>query len=227
VQSNKAEGSGELDDLKERPDELNARAEPVSPYLWGNTDDLPPSLHPQVCANNTTYPRPKHVPLVVQQYRSIVIKPDDSAVWSSNSLFGTDNDGATNVSFADFYGRTRCLGGGRHRTCAFHDTDNFVTNASPSVVNLLLKNVDAFNQEGAGVVYDLLAVCQPCPYGLELAAYIERTLETNHHSGTKGSIGVVRRVQPITDVWSSARIRLTTRVQGIHNSHIRTCYFVL
>ena len=164
MQGNGTEHGWKLDDLAETPgsaqqDELLVRVA----YLWGNADNLPPSFHSQVCAYDTTYPRSEHVSLVVQQNCGVVVKPNEPAVWSSNSLLGTDDDGATNVPLADFYSRTRRLSSSRYRSCAFHDADNFVTNTAPAVVDLLLENVDAFDQEGAGVVYDLFAICQLHP----------------------------------------------------------------
>jgi len=64
---------------------------------------LPPSarklenfFHPASCERSlTTYPTPQHFVLVVEQYSSIVVQPDDAAVWSSGGHSCADDDDAT------------------------------------------------------------------------------------------------------------------------------------
>jgi hypothetical protein len=106
VQSNNVGHGGELDDLKVvlRSPQRREKIGGVT-CLWCDANNLAPSLHPQVCADDATYPSSEHISLVVQQHRGIVVKPNESAVWPSNGLFGPDDDGATNVSPADSYSR--------------------------------------------------------------------------------------------------------------------------
>ena len=125
-------------------------------HLGSQTDDLPPSLHPQVCTDDPTDTRAQHLALVVEEHSGIVVKPDEAAVWPADGLASADDDSATDVALADLGRRGRGLD--RDGASAFDDTDDLVADAAPAVVDFLFEDVDALDQQCARVVYDLLRV---------------------------------------------------------------------
>ena len=122
-------------------------------HLRSQTNDLPPSLHTEVRAHNTTYPRPEHLTLVVEEHSGVVVETDEAAVRAADGLAGADDDGAADVALADL-GRG---GGGlaSDGAGALDDADDLVADAAPAVVDLLLEDVDALDEECSRVVYDL------------------------------------------------------------------------
>ena len=74
---------------------------PASTHLGSQTNDLPPTLHPQVRTHDATYTGPEQFALVVEKDRGIVIKPDEPPVWSLDGFFGADDDRATHVPSAN------------------------------------------------------------------------------------------------------------------------------
>ena len=115
-------------------------------HLGSQRNNLAPTLHPQICADNTTDTRAKHLTLVVQEDGSIVVKTNETAVWPANGFPGADDDSTTNVSLADLCGRGGCLA--RDWTGTLDDADDLVADGAPAVVDLLLEDVDALDEEG-------------------------------------------------------------------------------
>lgn len=122
-------------------------------HLGSQTDDLPPPLHTQIRTNDPTYPRAQHLALVVEEHGRVVIEADETAVRSADGLARAYDDSAADVSLADL-GRG---GGGLagDGAGALDDADDLVADATPAVVDLLLEDVDALDEECPGVVYDL------------------------------------------------------------------------
>ena len=73
-------------------------------HLGSQTDDLPPSLHSQVCTDDPTDTRAQHLALVVQENGSIVVELDYPAVRTTNLFLRSDYDGSAHVSPADLDG---------------------------------------------------------------------------------------------------------------------------
>ena len=73
-------------------------------HLGSQTDDLPPSLHPQICTDDSTNTRAQHLALVVEQNRGVIVEADEAAVWPADGLPGAYDDGATDVSLPDLGG---------------------------------------------------------------------------------------------------------------------------
>ena len=122
-------------------------------HLGSQTDDLPPALHAQICTDDATYARTQHLALVVEENGRVVVETDEAAVWSADGLARADDDSAADVALTDL-GRG---GGGlaRDGASAFDDTDDLVADAAPAVVDFLLEDVDALDEECPRVVYDL------------------------------------------------------------------------
>lgn len=123
-------------------------------HLGSQANNLAPSLHAKVRAHHAANACPKHFALVVQEHGSVVVEPDEAAVWSSDCFPCPDDHGASDVSPAHLDSIASC--GGRDWACAFYDADDLVSNRTPAVVDLLLEDVDALDQERSRVVYDLL-----------------------------------------------------------------------
>lgn len=114
-------------------------------HLGSQTDDLSPTLHAQVCANDATNTRAQHLPLVIEQHRCIVVETDETAIWPADGLPCADDDSATDVSLADLGGRSGSLA--RDGTSAPYDAHDLVADAAPAVVDLLLEDIDALDEE--------------------------------------------------------------------------------
>ena len=123
-------------------------------HLGSQTDDLPPALHTQVRTHDPTDTRAQHLALVVEEHGRVVVETDEAAVWSADGLARAHDDSAADVALADL----RRGGGGLTRDGArtFDDTDDLVADAAPAVVDLLLEDVDALDEECPRVVYDLV-----------------------------------------------------------------------
>lgn len=151
-------------------------------YLRSQTDDLPPALHPQVGADHAAYARSQHLPLVVQQHRRVVVEADEPAVRSADRLAGTDDDGASDVAPADLEGGGGQARAGGHRTCAFDDADDLVSDAPPAVVDFVFEHVDALDDERARVVYDLSVQTRLAGQMVEReATHINAAFKTYHN----------------------------------------------
>ena len=137
----------------ERAVTIEAGENGMKTHLGSQTDDLPPSLHPQVCTDDPTDTRAQHLALVVEEHSGVVVEPDKAAVWPADGLARADDDSAADVALADPGRRGRGLA--RDGASAFDDTDDLVADAAPAVVDLLLEDVDALDEEGAGVVDNL------------------------------------------------------------------------
>ena len=122
-------------------------------HLGSQTDDLPPSLHSQVCTDDPTDTRAQHLALVVEEHSGVVVEPDEAAVWPADGLARADDDSAADVALADLGRGGRGLA--RDGASAFDDTDDLVADAAPAVVDFLLEDVDALDEECPRVVYDL------------------------------------------------------------------------
>ena len=114
-------------------------------HLGSQTDDLPPSLHSQVCTDDPTDTRAQHLALVVQEDRGIVVEANVPAIWPAHGLLGSDDDSLAHVPPAHFYGIAALRSVNRPRT--LHHADDLVADAAPAVVDLLLEYVDALDQE--------------------------------------------------------------------------------
>ena len=114
-------------------------------YLGSQTDNLAPTLHAQVCADDPTNTRAQHLALVVQQHGGIIVEPDEAAIWPADSLPCAHDDSTADVALADLGGGGRCLA--RDGPGTLHDADNLVADATPAVVDLLLQDVDALDEE--------------------------------------------------------------------------------
>ena len=65
------------------------------------------------------------------------------------------DDCSSDVSLADLDGVDGGLAGGRNWASLLDNTDNFITDGAVTVVDLVLEDVDALDEEGARVVNDL------------------------------------------------------------------------
>ena len=132
-------------------------------HLGSQTDDLPPALHAQICTDDATYARTQHLALVVEEHSGIVVEPDKAAVWPADGLARADDDSAADVALADLGRGGRGLA--RDWASAFDDTDDLVADAAPAVVDFLLQDVDALDEDGPRVVYDLEEARKRCTNG--------------------------------------------------------------
>ena len=132
-------------------------------HLGSQTNDLPPSLHSQICTDDPTDTRAQHLALVVEEHSGVVVEPDKAAVWPADGLARADDDSAADVALADLGCRSRGLAG--DGASAFDDTDDLVTDAAPAVVDFLLQDVDALDEDGPRVVYDLEEARKRCTNG--------------------------------------------------------------
>lgn len=123
-------------------------------HLGSQTDDLPPALHTQIRADDATYARAQHLALVVEEHGRVVVETDEAAVWSANGLACAYDDSAADVALADLGRGGGGLAGDGART--LDNADDLVADAAPAVVDLLLEDVDALDEECPRVVYDLL-----------------------------------------------------------------------
>ena len=114
-------------------------------HLGSQTDDLPPALHTQVRADNPTDTRAQHLALVVEEHGRVVVETDEAAVWSADGLARAHDDSAADVALADLGRGGGGLAGDGART--FDDADDLVADAAPAVVDLLLEDVDALDEE--------------------------------------------------------------------------------
>lgn len=142
-----------LDNLRAPRKSTEALHTWVYAHLWCQANDFPPSFHAQIRAYYATNARAQHLPLVVEQHSGIVIESHEATVWSSYRLFCAYNDCTTDVSPAN-------LDSSRSRGCgkwpgAFYNADDFISNRTPAIVDLLLEYIDTLNQECTWVVYDL------------------------------------------------------------------------
>ena len=89
----------------------------------------------------------------IQQHTRVVVEPHEAAVGSPDRLPGAHYNSTPDVSSPnlDSIACRRC----RNGTRAFDYTDNLVPNRSPAIVDLLLENVHALDQECSRIVYDL------------------------------------------------------------------------
>lgn len=147
-------------------------------YLGSQTNDFPPTLHPQVRTHDATYTCSQQLTLVVEKDRGIVVEPDEPPVWSSDGLLCANDDRATHVPPANLNigGKTCRLG---YWPRPLDHTDNFVTDAAPAIVDFLLQDVDALDEDSPRVVDDLekFGKRQRESSGI---TDIERALEANH-----------------------------------------------
>lgn len=121
-------------------------------HLRRQTQNLAPALHPQIRTNNPSNPRPQHLPLIIQQHRRIIVEPHHASVRSPHRLPRAHDHRSPNVPPAHFY-RGRGEGCGRgDGTRAFDDADDFVADGAPAVRDFVFEDVDAFDDERAGVV---------------------------------------------------------------------------
>ena len=150
-------------------------------HLGSQTNDLPPSLHSQICTDDPTDTRAQHLALVVEEHSGIVVKPDKAAVWPADGLARADDDSAADVALADLGRGGRGLA--RDWASAFDDTDDFVTYTSPAVVHFVLEDVDTLDEECSRVVYDLYITGGSDEYMLMLriaSTHIESSFESDH-----------------------------------------------
>lgn len=135
----------------------------VVAHLGCQANYLSPPLHPQVRAHDPTDSRAQHLALVVQQYRRVVVEPHQPTVRSSHGLSTPHDDGASHVTASHLErvrdglrARARASTGPRgYGPRAFHDADDLVADAAPTVVDLVFEHVDAFDEQRTRVVYDL------------------------------------------------------------------------
>lgn len=78
-------------------------------HLGSQRHDLPPPLHAEVRTDHPTNTRAKHLALVVQEDRSVVVEADVTTVWPAYGLARTDDDSAADVALADLGSRGRRL----------------------------------------------------------------------------------------------------------------------
>lgn len=120
-----------------------------STHLGRQTDNLAPPLHPQLRADHPAHTRAQHLALVVQQHRRVVVEPDHPPVGPPHRLPRSYYNGAAHVPAADLDGG----GGGGSRggdgPRGFDDADDFVADGAPAVVDLLLEDVDALDEDRA------------------------------------------------------------------------------
>lgn len=87
--------------------------------------DLPPSLRPQFCRNDTANPVPNHLLLVVDEDGSVVVEADVSAIWSAGRVLCSYDHCSSDVSLADLV-RCRLARLQTHSSRLLDDHDNLV-----------------------------------------------------------------------------------------------------
>jgi len=127
----------------------------ISSHLGRQTDDLAPTLHSQVRTDDTTNTCAQHFPFIIQQHSRIVVEPNHSTVWSPHTFPGANDDGTTDITSTNFDGSHGCLSSCRNGASTLDHADYLVPHGSPAVIDFLFQNVDAFNDQGARVVYAL------------------------------------------------------------------------
>lgn len=129
------------------PSELGMYAQNSTRTLGARETILPHPFMRRSALTTPTNTRAKHFTLVVQKHSSIIVEPDESAIWPADGFPRADDDSAANAPLAHFCCRRRGLA--CYRTCSFYDTDDLVADGAPAVVDLLLEDVDTLDEEGA------------------------------------------------------------------------------
>lgn len=124
-------------------------------HFWSQTDDLSPPPPSKFRTNRPTYPRPQHLPLIVQQHRSIIIKSNKPAIWRPHRFFRPHDHRATYVASTNFDGGGRGCGEKGDGSGTLDDADNLIADSSPAVVDFVLEDVDTFDEQRSRVVDDL------------------------------------------------------------------------
>ena len=149
-------------------------------YLRCQTDYFAPSLRSQIGAHDPTYARAQHLPFVVQEYRGVVIEPNESSVWSPHGFCGAHYDSSTNVASTDFDSSGQALSN-RGGACTFEDANNLVPDATVPIGDFILQNIYAFDNECTRVVDDLFVVGSGRQQNnMDKNTNIEAALKSNH-----------------------------------------------
>lgn len=94
---------------------------------WSKWYSFHPVLLLQFCSNDTKHTGTKRFFLVVEKNTSIVVKSDISSVRSCHLLFGTNNQGMSNITFLDLLCSSLTTKVWVDRSCSFDNTYNLVT----------------------------------------------------------------------------------------------------
>jgi hypothetical protein len=127
----------------------------MAAHLGCQANNLAPSLHPQVSADHSTYPRAQQLALIVEQHRRVVVEAHPPSVRPSDGFLTSDDDGATHVAAADFEHVGNGLRAWGDGPGALYDADDLVAHGAPTVVDFIFEHVDALDEQCARVVYDL------------------------------------------------------------------------
>lgn len=128
------------------------------------TRNLSPAFHAKVCADHTTNTCSQHFAFVVQKDGCVVVEADPATVWPADGFACPDNNGASDVSAANLDGSKGCLCSGGDGASVLDNANYFIANGAPAVTDFVFEDIDTFNDERAGVVYDLGGASASCSY---------------------------------------------------------------
>jgi len=121
----------------------------------GQTNNLSPSLQPQIRTHYATNTCSEHFPLVVEKYSGVVVKTNEAAVRSPHWFARANDDSASYVSSAYFHRIDGSLGSSRDRSCFLDDDYNLIANGAPAVGDFVFENVNTLDNECPRVIYNL------------------------------------------------------------------------
>ena len=113
-----------LNDVPPLPSKLPTSL-PTSSYMhWRQAQNLTPLSLPQLLSHDTVQPRTQWLPRLINKHTSIIIKAYKRPIWSCVLLFGTDNDGVSDVTSANLCRRCGDTGEFCAEVALFLDDDD-------------------------------------------------------------------------------------------------------